>query len=102
MSDQEWRGTEGFASEDYEWEEAPDLTSICEEELKERLRELAEGERAISCRRRVIQCRIDLTRAELVRRWGSTRRLPEELACVLLGGEEPADEGSGSSSGGDV
>ena len=101
MSDQEWRGTEGFASEDYEWEEAPDLTSICEEELKQRLRELAEGERAISCRRRVIQGRIDLTRAELVRRWGSTR-LPEELACVLLGGEEPFDEGSGSSSGGDV
>ena len=101
MSDQEWRGTEGFASEDYEWEEAPDLTSICEEELKERLRELAEGERAISCRRRVIQGRIDLTRAELVRRWGSTR-LPEEFACVLLGGEELADEGPGSSSGGDT
>ena len=101
MSDQEWRGTEGFASEDYEWEEAPDLTSICEEGLKERLRELAEGERAISWRRRVIQGRIDLTRAELVRCWGSTR-LPEEFACVLLGGEEPADEGSGSSSGGDV
>ena len=101
MSDQEWRGTEGFASKDYEWEEAPDLTPICEEELKERLRELAEGERAVSCRRRVIQGRIDLTRAKLVRRWGSTR-LPEELACVLLGGEEPFDEGSGSSSGGDV
>jgi len=101
MSDQELRGTEGFGSEEYEWEEAPGLMSISKEELKERLRELAEKERAISYRRRVIQGRIDLIRAELVRRGGATR-LPEELACVLLGGEGQADEGSGSSSGGGV
>ncbi len=101
MSDQEWRGTEGFGSQEYEWEEAPDLTSISEEELKERLRELAEEERAISYRRRVIQGRIDLIRAELVRRGGATLS-PEELARVLLGGEGRAGEGSEGSSGGGV
>ena len=41
-----------------EWEGEPDLTSISEEE------------RALSYRRRVLQGRIDLIRAELVRRGG--------------------------------
>ena len=63
----------GAQREGYEWEEAPDLTSVSEEELRTRLRELSEEERAISYRRRVLQGRIDLIRA------------PEELAHVLLG-----------------
>jgi hypothetical protein len=99
MSDREWRSNEGFGSQEYEWEEAPDLTltSISEEDLKEGLRELAEEERAISYRRCVVQGGIDLIRAGLVPRGGATRS-PEELASVLLGGEGRAGECSESSS----
>ena len=99
MSDREWRSTEGFGSQEYEWDEAPNLTltSISEVELKEGLRELAEEERAISYRRRVIQGRIDLIRAGLVRRGGAARS-PEELASVLLGGEGRTGECLESSS----
>ncbi len=91
MTDDLLRGGEG-----YEWEEEPDLTSISEEELRARLKELAEEERAISYRRRVLQGRIDLIRAELVRR-GGVALSPEELARVLLGDQ---GEGRGSSPGG--
>jgi hypothetical protein len=70
--------------ESYEWGEEPDLTAISEEELRARLEELSEEERAISYRRRIIQGRIDLIRAELVRRGGVTLS-PEELARILLG-----------------
>ncbi len=71
----------------YEWEQEPDLTSLSEDELRERLKGLAEEERAVSYRRRVLQGRIDLIRAELVRR-GGVALSPEELARVLLGGGE--------------
>jgi hypothetical protein len=47
---------------------------------------LAEEERALSYRRRVLQGRIDLIRAELVLR-GGVALSPEELARVLTGGE---------------
>ena len=70
----------------YEWEGEPDLTSISEEELKARLKELDEEERALSYRRRVLQGRIDLIRAELVRR-GDGVLSPEDLARVLMGGK---------------
>lgn len=70
----------------YEWEEAPDLTSISEGELRVRLKKLSEEERAVSYHRRVLQGRIDLIRAELVRRGGGVLS-PEELARVLMGGE---------------
>ncbi len=85
MSDQEWRGTEGFGSQEYEWEEAPDLTSISEEELRVRLKELVEEERAVS-RRRILQDSIELVRVELVQRGGGALP-PEELARVLLDGD---------------
>lgn len=84
------------------WEEAPDLTDISQEELKERLDQLVVEEREISYRRRVIQGRIDLIRAEMVRR-GGVVLTPEELARVLMGGSaEPGDtsgeeRGSGES-----
>jgi hypothetical protein len=58
----------------YEWEGEPDLTSI------------SEKERALSYRRRVLQGRIDLIRAELVRRGGVVLS-PEDLARVLMSGE---------------
>lgn len=92
MSDEEHlRGAEGGAEqgggEGYEWEGEPDLTSISEEELRARLKELAEEERTVSYRRRVLQGRIDLIRAELVRR-GGVALSPEELARILMGGED--------------
>jgi hypothetical protein len=83
MSDEERLDHGG---ECYEWEGEPDLTSISEEELKARLTELDEEERALSYRRRVLQGRIDLIRAELVRRGGVVLS-PADLARVLMGGE---------------
>ena len=73
MSD-EVRADQG--GEGYEWEGEPDLTSISKDELKARLKDLDEEKRALSYRRRVLQGRIELIRAELVRRGG-----------VLMGGE---------------
>jgi hypothetical protein len=72
--------------EGYEWEGEPGLTSISEDELKARLKDLDEEERALSYRRRVLQGRIDLIRAELVRRGGVTLS-SEDLTRVLMGGE---------------
>jgi hypothetical protein len=97
MSDEERLDHGG---ECYEWEREPDLTSISEEELNARLTELNEEERALSYRRRVLQGRIDLIRAELIRRGGVTLS-PADLARVLMGGEDnrsvPPDlEGGGS------
>jgi hypothetical protein len=80
----------------YEREEEPDLTSLSEDELRERLKGSAEEERAVSYRRRVLQGRIDLVRAELVRRGGATLS-PEQLARVLLGGS--AEKGRGDPEG---
>jgi hypothetical protein len=57
---------------------------------------LAEEERAVSYRRRVLQGRIDLIRAELVRRGGAALS-PEQLARVLLGGS--AEKGRGDPEG---
>lgn len=80
----------------YEWEGALDLTALSEEELGEYLKSLEREEREVSYRRRVLHGRIDLIRAELVRRGGVTLS-PEELARVLLGRREepswPADPG---------
>ena len=70
----------------FDWEGAEDLTALSEGELKERLGALAEEERVVSYRRQILQGRIDLIRAELVRR-GSVARSPEELVRVLMGEE---------------
>ena len=68
----------------FDWEEAEDITVLCEGELRERLQALAEEERAVSYRRRVLQGRIDLMRAELTGR-GLVALAPEDLARMLLG-----------------
>lgn len=68
----------------FEWEEVPDLTSFSEEELKAQLEAFSAEERDVSYRRRVLQGRIDLLRAELVRRGGFSVS-PEDLARALLG-----------------
>ncbi len=56
------RGGEGF-----DWEGAEDLTALSEGELRVELGALAEEERAVSYRLRVLQGRMDVIRAELVR-----------------------------------
>jgi hypothetical protein len=68
----------------FDWEEAEDITVLTEGELRERLQALTEEERAVSYRRRVLQGRIDLIRAELTGR-GLAELAPEDLARVLLG-----------------
>jgi len=79
MSDEHNPPEETFA-----WEEQDDLTALSEEQLRSLLGELAEEERAVSYRRRVLQGRIDLLRAELVRRGGASLS-PRDLARVLMG-----------------
>ena len=68
----------------FDWEGAEDLTALTEDELRGRLEELVEEERSISYRRRVLQGRIDLIRAELVGR-GAAALEPETMARVMLG-----------------
>jgi hypothetical protein len=70
----------------FDWEGAEDLTAMSEGELKERLEALVEEGRVVSYRRQVLQRRMDLIRAQLVRR-GSVALSPEELARVLMGEE---------------
>ena len=77
--------TTGGDQQRYDWEGEPDLTDLSEEELRLRLKALSDEERDVSYRRRVLQGRIDLIRAELVRRGGAALS-PEDLARVLLGG----------------
>jgi hypothetical protein len=68
----------------FEWEEAEDITVLSKADLRESLRALTEEERTVSYRRRILQGRIDLIRAELVGR-GVAALAPEDLARVLLG-----------------
>jgi len=77
--------TQGGEEQRYDWEGEPDLTDLSEKELRVRLKVLSREERDVSYRRRVLQGRIDLIRAELVRRGGAMLS-PEEFARVLLGG----------------
>jgi hypothetical protein len=72
----------------FDWEEAEDITALSEDELGERLQALMGEERTVSYRRRVLQGRIDLIRAELAGRGRSPAvpaLAPEDLARVLLG-----------------
>jgi hypothetical protein len=76
----------------FDWEGAEDLTALSEDELRGRLEEMVQEERAVSYRRRVLHGRIDLVRAELARR-GAVGPSPEELARFLMG-EAPGAEDS--------
>src|SRR5215216_6475551 len=90
MTDEERREE---LDEVYEWEKDLDLTSLAEAKLGDYLGKLSIEEQALSYRRRVLQGKIDLVRAELVRHGGVALSL-EELAQVLLG------EGSSPLTGG--
>ena len=74
----------------FDWENAEDITALSEEDLRDRLEDLSEEEREVSYRRRILQGRIDLIRAELVER-GAVALPPEDLARVLLG-DSPDEE----------
>ena len=85
--------------DEIDWQEAPDLTALDVNSLRTVLGTLSEEEKALSYRRRVVQGRIDLIRAEMVRR-GGTSISADELARVLLDptrgteaepGEDPED-----------
>jgi hypothetical protein len=83
----------------FEWEELPDLTSSSEVEIKGYLQSLVRREAEISYRRRVLQGRIDILRAELVRR-GEAFVPVEDLAQVLMGDRTEHDSFSpGETSG---
>ena len=72
----------------FDWKETEDITVLSEGELRERLQVLTEEERAVSYRRRVLQGRIDLIRAELAGRGPGpavAALAHEDLARVLLG-----------------
>jgi hypothetical protein len=92
MTDDERRGSArgrgGKPAEEYEWSAEPHLTAISEEEFRARQEKLSEEGWAIGWAigyaRRVVRGRIDLIRAELVRR-GDVTLPPEGLARVLLG-----------------
>jgi hypothetical protein len=70
--------------EGFDWEGAEDLTSLSEAELRAHLGALSEEERALSYRLRVLQGRMDVIRAELVRR-GAVALPSGDLARALLG-----------------
>ena len=74
----------------FDWENAEDVTALSEEDLRDRLEDLSAEERAVSYRRRILQGRIDLIRAELLER-GAVALSPEDLAWVLLG-DSPDEE----------
>ena len=74
----------------FDWENAEDVTALSEEDLRDRLEALSEEERALGYRRRILQGRIDLIRAELVER-GAVALPPEDLARVLIG-DSPDEE----------
>ena len=74
----------------FDWEEALDITVLSHEDLLHTLKALSDEEKALSYRRRILQGRMDLIRAELVER-GVAALPPEDLARILLGepGERP-------------
>lgn len=74
----------------FDWEGAEDITSLPEGDLRKTLEALEQEERAVSYRRRILQGRIDLIRAELAGRRVAALS-PEDLARVLLG-ERPGGQ----------
>jgi hypothetical protein len=85
---------------DYE-DTFPDIGSLSDEELKSLISELADEEREVSYRRRVLHGKIDILRAELVNRLKVKREAGdatitgadvEQLTDILLGKVSPPGE----------
>jgi hypothetical protein len=79
----------------------PDIGSMNDQELKELIARLADEERELSYRRRILHGRIDILRAELVDRLRTRREEGdalisgddvEKLTDILLGKVPDADE----------
>jgi hypothetical protein len=79
----------------------PDIGSMSDEELKALIAELADEEREVSYRRRILHGRIDILRAELVNRLRTKREEGDalitgddvqKLTDILLGKVPDADE----------
>jgi hypothetical protein len=79
----------------------PDIGSMSDQELKDLIATLAEEERGVSYRRRILHGRIDILRAELVNRLRTKREEGDELISgddvqkltdILLGRVPDADE----------
>jgi hypothetical protein len=79
----------------------PDIGSMSDQELKDLIATLAEEEREMSYRRRILHGRIDILRAELVNRLRTKREEGDELISgndvqkltnILLGKVPDADE----------
>jgi hypothetical protein len=79
----------------------PDIGSMSDQELKSLIAELAEEEREISYRRRLLHGRIDILRAELVTRLRNKREEGDalitgddvqKLTDILLGKVPDVDE----------
>jgi hypothetical protein len=68
----------------FDWERAEDITVLSEGALRGRLEALSVEEKAAGYRQMVLQGRIDLIRAELVKR-GVAALPPEDLARVFVG-----------------
>ena len=85
-----------------EFEETfPDIGSMSDEELKALIAELADEERTVSYRRRVLHGKIDILRAELVNRLKAKRERGDatitgadvqQLTDILLGKVIPRPE----------
>jgi hypothetical protein len=79
----------------------PDIGSMSDQELKDLIAQLAEEEREVSYRRRILHGRIDILRAELVNRLRTKREEGDalitgddvqKLTDILLGRVPDADE----------
>ena len=79
----------------------PDIGTMSDEELKALIAELAEEEREVSYRRRILHGRIDILRAELVNRLRTKREEGDalitgddvqKLTDILLGKVPDVDE----------
>jgi RsiG-like len=79
----------------------PDIGSMSDEELKDLIAQLADEEREVSYRRRILHGRIDILRAELVNRLRTKREEGDplisgddvqKLTDILLGKVPDADE----------
>ena len=57
----------------------PDVSSMCEKELKDLISQLTDEERDLSYRRRLLHGKIDILRAELVNRLKARREAGEAL-----------------------
>jgi len=79
----------------------PDIGSMSDQELKDLIAQLADEEREVSYRRRILHGRIDILRAELVNRLRTKREEGDalitgddvqKLTDILLGRVPDADE----------